>query len=192
MHRRTEAINFQGRSGQLKGTIEYPARENPRAVAVFAHCFACGRNSLAAVRIARLLADCGIATLRFDFAGIGESEGQFGETGLLGNADDIVAATSALAENGLPCNLLIGHSYGGAAAIAAASENNTEDAHGQRTGNCSTGCASSRSDDANPHAQILGSRGRGPAQRAPRRQGEGDDPDDRLFEALVFIEGYAS
>ena len=55
MHRRTEAINFQGRSGQLKGTIEYPARENPRAVAVFAHCFACGRNSLAAVRIARLL-----------------------------------------------------------------------------------------------------------------------------------------
>ena len=122
MHRRTEAINFQGRSGQLKGTIEYPARENPRAVAVFAHCFACGRNSLAAVRIARLLADCGIATLRFDFAGIGESEGQFGETGLLGNADDIVAATSALAENGLPCNLLIGHSYGGAAAIAAASQ----------------------------------------------------------------------
>lgn len=122
MHRRTEAINFQGRSGQLKGTIEYPAREDPRAVAVFAHCFACGRNSLAAVRIARLLADRGIATLRFDFAGIGESEGQFGETGLLGNADDIVAATSALTKNGLPCDLLIGHSYGGAAAIAAASQ----------------------------------------------------------------------
>ena len=64
MHRRTEAINFQGRSGQLKGTIEYPARENPRAVAVFAHCFACGRNSLAAVRI------CGPACKRDPVSGV--------------------------------------------------------------------------------------------------------------------------
>lgn len=119
--RRTEAVTFEGASGQLKGTIEFPTRNEHRAVAVFAHCFACGRNSLAAVRIARLLTDHGIATLRFDFAGIGESEGQFGEIGLLGNADDIVSAVDALADKGLICDLLIGHSYGGAAVIAAAS-----------------------------------------------------------------------
>jgi len=121
MQRRSEAIAFAGKSGTLHGIIEMPARVEPRAVAVFAHCFACGRNSLAAVRIARLLADCGVATLRFDFAGLGESDGQFGETGLLGNADDIVAAAAALAERGLVCTMLVGHSYGGAAVIAAAS-----------------------------------------------------------------------
>lgn len=121
MQRRTESLTFKGKSGQLHGTIEMPAREEPRAVAVIAHCFACGRNSLAAVRVARLLADRGIATLRFDFAGLGESEGQLGETGLLGNADDIVSAVAALAERGLVCTMLVGHSYGGAAIIAAAS-----------------------------------------------------------------------
>lgn len=121
MQRRSETIAFAGKSGTLHGVIEMPARVEPRAAAVFAHCFACGRNSLAAVRIARLLADRGIATLRFDFAGLGESEGQFGETGLLGNADDIVAAAAALTERGLVCTMLVGHSYGGAAVIAAAS-----------------------------------------------------------------------
>lgn len=113
-------FTFPGSHGTLCGTLELPTGQEPRAVAVFAHCFACGRNALAATRIARSLAEQGIATLRFDFAGIGESEGAFEETGLVSNADDIVAAGAALADRGHTVSILIGHSYGGAAALAAA------------------------------------------------------------------------
>ena len=115
-----ERFNFAGNHGQLTGVLELPVNRPPRAAAVFAHCFACGRNSIAAVRMARQLVERGFAVLRFDFAGLGESEGEFGETGVFGNADDIVAAVEALSERGLQCRMLIGHSYGGAAAIAAA------------------------------------------------------------------------
>lgn len=116
----SERISFPGTNGELSGTLEQPANGALRGVAIFAHCFACGRNALAASRIARHFAAHGIATLRFDFAGIGESEGAFERTGLVSNADDIVAATEALAERGLTATVLVGHSYGGAAAIAAA------------------------------------------------------------------------
>ena len=116
----SERISFPGSNGELSGTLERPADGMLRGAAVFAHCFACGRNMLAASRIARYLAEQGIATLRFDFTGIGESEGAFEDTGLVSNADDIVAATDALAERALTATVLVGHSYGGAAAIAAA------------------------------------------------------------------------
>ncbi|QDK31706.1 alpha/beta fold hydrolase [Sphingomonas sp. IC081] len=119
--RKTERFAFPGSQGDLAGILELPAAHPHRGVAVFAHCFACGRQSLAATRVARYLAERGFAVLRFDFAGVGESEGEFGETGLLGNADDIVSAIEALAQRGLQCNMLIGHSYGGAAAIAVTS-----------------------------------------------------------------------
>lgn len=112
-------FTFPGSHGTLSGTLELPSGEKSRAVAVFAHCFACGRNSLAATRLARGLAKQGIATLRFDFAGIGESEGEFADSGLVSNADDIVAAVAALEEHGHIVSILIGHSYGGAAALAA-------------------------------------------------------------------------
>lgn len=120
--RQSELFEFPGRQGQLSATLELPHGRPLRGVAVFAHCFACGRNAIAAVRIARDLAERGFAVLRFDFAGIGESEGSFGESGLLDNAGDIVSAVMALEDRGLPCRMLIGHSYGGAAAIAAASQ----------------------------------------------------------------------
>lgn len=119
--RASERVVFAGSQGDLAGILERPGAQSPRGVAVFAHCFACGRQSIAATRVARFLAERGFAVLRFDFAGLGESEGEFGDTGLLGNADDIVSAVGALAQRGLQCSMLIGHSYGGAAVVAAAS-----------------------------------------------------------------------
>ena len=90
-----------------------------RAWAVFAHCFTCDKTSLAAKRVSRALADHGIGTLRFDFTGLGESEGAFGD-GLSGDVRDVVRAAEAMAASGRTPRLLIGHSFGGAAVLAAA------------------------------------------------------------------------
>lgn len=90
-----------------------------RAWAVFAHCFTCDKSSLAATRVSRALADHGIGVLRFDFTGLGESEGQFGK-GLSGDVQDVVCAARAMEATGRTPRLLIGHSFGGAAALAAA------------------------------------------------------------------------
>ena len=90
-----------------------------RAWAVFAHCFTCDKTSLAATRISRALADHGIGVLRFDFTGLGESEGEFGK-GLSGDIQDVVCAARAMEATGRTARLLIGHSFGGAAALAAA------------------------------------------------------------------------
>ena len=116
---RTESIEFVGTSGPLSGAIEFPEGREIRFAAIFAHCFACGRNSLAAVRISRKLAEAGIAVLRFDFTGLEDGDGASEVGGLLGNADDLISAARVLEERGLRCNLLIGHSYGGAAIVAA-------------------------------------------------------------------------
>lgn len=120
MQTTSEKITFEGVKGNISATLEVPSGRDAHATAVFAHCFACGRNSLAASRLARHLAANGIATLRFDFAGIGDSEGEFVTTGLVSNVDDIVAAASELSRRGMQVEYLVGHSYGGAATIAAA------------------------------------------------------------------------
>ncbi len=117
-----DSFEFQGADGrQLAGRIEAPSGR-VRGWALFAHCFTCGKDNLAAVRIARTLAGQGIGALRFDFAGIGESDGEFSETSFASNVGDIAAACSAMAEKGWPVSLLIGHSLGGAAVLAAAGE----------------------------------------------------------------------
>jgi len=104
--------------GKLVGRLHHPPA--PRAFALFAHCFTCSKDIRAAVRISRALADCGIATLRFDFTGLGESSGDFSDTNFSSNVDDLVAAADFLrAEYRAPA-LLIGHSLGGAAVLAAA------------------------------------------------------------------------
>lgn len=117
----SEAFDFTGKHGQkLAGRLHLPARDSSPPVALFAHCFTCGKDIGAAVRIARHLAAHGIGVLRFDFTGIGHSEGDFSETNFTANLDDIQFAARALADRGLETRLLIGHSLGGAAVVAAA------------------------------------------------------------------------
>lgn len=112
-------FNFANPAGrQLTGVLE--TGSGPvRAWAVFAHCFTCDKTSLAATRISRALADHGIGVLRFDFTGLGESEGAFGQ-GLSGDVQDVVCAARAMEATGRTPRLLVGHSFGGAAVLAAA------------------------------------------------------------------------
>ncbi|QDU85994.1 Alpha/beta hydrolase family protein [Planctomycetes bacterium Pla163] len=120
MTTRTEKFEFEGAGGDLlAGRLEWPADE-PRAFALFAHCFTCGKDVFAATRIARGLAAEGFAVLRFDFTGLGGSEGDFANTDFSSNAADLVAAAAALRERHQAPRLLVGHSLGGAAALVAA------------------------------------------------------------------------
>jgi len=112
-------LRFAGSAGELAGTLELPSI-NPRGFALFAHCFSCSKDSIAAARISRALADRGIAVLRFDFTGIGDSEGDFPGAGFSSNLDDLVAAADFLRKEFEAPDLLIGHSLGGTAVLAAA------------------------------------------------------------------------
>lgn len=112
-------FNFTNAAGhQLAGVLER-GDVSIRAWAVFAHCFTCDKTSLAATRLSRALADRGVGVLRFDFTGLGESEGEFGQ-GLSRDVQDVVCAAKAMAANGMTPQLLVGHSFGGAAVLAAA------------------------------------------------------------------------
>jgi putative redox protein len=112
-------FSFDNARGEtLVGVLE-TGEAAPATWAVFAHCFSCGMNSLAAVRLSRALAEEGVGVLRFDFAGLGDSEGEFAR-GLSADAADLRAATAAMQAAGQPVRLFIGHSFGGAACLAAA------------------------------------------------------------------------
>jgi len=115
-----ERLRFPGASGdQLAARLELPEGEL-RAYALFAHCFTCSKDLRAAREISRALAGSGFAVLRFDFTGLGESEGDFAESDFSSNVADLVAAADFLrAEREAP-RLLVGHSLGGTAAIVAA------------------------------------------------------------------------
>jgi len=117
---RSERFSFPNTKGdQLAATLDLPLGV-PDTYALFAHCFTCGKDILAAKRIAERLAGAGIAVLRFDFTGLGGSEGDFANTHFSSNVDDLVAAADHLrATRGAPA-ILIGHSLGGAAVLAAA------------------------------------------------------------------------
>jgi len=106
------------RGYQLSGRVEQP-ETTPRGWAILAHCFTCGKESLAAARLARALALTGIGVLRFDFAGLGKSGGEFAET-FAADVGDLIAAGEAMTAHGMEPSLLVGHSLGGAAALAAA------------------------------------------------------------------------
>jgi uncharacterized OsmC-like protein/esterase/lipase len=116
----TERLDFTNAKGQnLSALIDLPLGK-PTAYALFAHCFTCGKDNLAAKRISERLAMCGIGVMRFDFTGLGMSEGKFADTHFSSNVDDLVSAADCLrATHGAP-SILIGHSLGGAAALAAA------------------------------------------------------------------------
>ena len=118
----TERFQFTGEGGhQLAAALDTP--DGPvQAYALFAHCFTCGKDVLAAKRIATALAAKGIAVLRFDFTGLGASEGEFANSTFSSNVADLVRAADHLRETRAAPTLLIGHSLGGAAILAAASQ----------------------------------------------------------------------
>ena len=118
----TEKFDFANLQSQvLSGRLELPATK-PVAFALFAHCFTCNKNVHAAARISRALRDRGIGVLRFDFTGLGHSEGDFANTNFSSNLDDLRAAVSALRDSYEAPALLVGHSLGGTAMLFLASE----------------------------------------------------------------------
>jgi putative redox protein len=118
----TEKFKFEGEGGhQLAAALDLPDGV-PTAYALFAHCFTCGKDVLAAKRIAVALAAKGIATLRFDFTGLGSSEGDFANSTFSSNVADLVRAANHLRETRQAPAILIGHSLGGAAILAAAGQ----------------------------------------------------------------------
>jgi alpha/beta superfamily hydrolase len=122
MTARRRNLRFRGPAGQhLAGRLELPAGE-PVAYALFAHCFTCTKDLKSAHRISHALVERGLAVLRFDFTGIGESEGQFADTNFTTNVADLLAAVAMLREHYAAPRLLIGHSLGGTAVLAAAAE----------------------------------------------------------------------
>lgn len=119
---RAENITIPHPDGhQLTGVLDLPVGP-PKVYALFAHCFTCGKSLRGATRLSRLLAEKGIATLRFDFTGIGESEGDFSGTSFLSNVADLNVVANWMRENHHAPALLIGHSLGGAAVLSTAGD----------------------------------------------------------------------
>lgn len=115
-------ISFPNAEGQsLAGIVDMPGGA-PRAYALFAHCFTCSKNLRAATNIARAMTDAGIAVLRFDFTGLGKSEGAFEETSFSSNISDLLSAVDWLQKEYRAPEILFGHSLGGTAVLQAASK----------------------------------------------------------------------
>ena len=118
----SEKFEFAGADGHLlAGRLDAPAGP-PRAFALFAHCFTCGKDVAAAGRIARALAARDIAVVRFDFTGLGQSKGDFAATNFSSNIEDLKAAAAHMRAHLQAPKILIGHSLGGAAVLAAAGD----------------------------------------------------------------------
>jgi len=116
---RREKFEFPGHDGdQLAGLLELPDAK-PRATALFAHCFTCGKDVIGASRISRALVARGYAVMRFDFTGLGNSDGDFANTNFSSNVQDLVAAANHLRKRRQAPSLLVGHSLGGTAVLAA-------------------------------------------------------------------------
>jgi uncharacterized OsmC-like protein/alpha-beta hydrolase superfamily lysophospholipase len=118
----SERFDFSNAAGERLAALLDSPIEPPRAYALFAHCFTCGKDIRAAKRIAEALTALGIAVLRFDFTGLGSSEGEFANTSFSSNVTDLVAAADALRRTRRAPAILIGHSLGGAAVLAAAAD----------------------------------------------------------------------
>ena len=120
-HPISQKVTFpNGRGHELSGRLELPTDRAPHAYALFAHCFTCGKDLTGAVELTRALTLDGYGVLRFDFTGLGESDGEFEETTFSSTASDIVAAAAFLEQTHQAPQLLIGHSLGGTAVIRAA------------------------------------------------------------------------
>jgi len=114
-------LEFKNKDGQtLSARLDLPVDGKPMAYALFAHCFTCSKNIKAIAHISRALTREGLAVLRFDFTGLGESEGDFADTNFSSNVDDLIVAADFLKSNYQAPEILIGHSFGGAAVLQAA------------------------------------------------------------------------
>lgn len=118
---KTQVVNFTGSQGdKLVARLDTPDDGTIRAYALFAHCFTCNKNLRAVSNINKALTDQAVAVLRFDFTGLGESEGDFADTNFSSNIDDLVLAAEFMGEIAERPQLLVGHSLGGAAVLQAA------------------------------------------------------------------------
>ena len=120
---RSEKVVFPGSTGEnLAAVLEFPEGAAPAGWALFAHCFTCTKDIFSARHMTAGLARRGFGVMRFDFTGLGESEGEFAAANFSSNVRDLVCAADFLRETGRAPTLLVGHSLGGAAALAAAGE----------------------------------------------------------------------
>ena len=118
---KTIKLHFPNAEGlRLSARLELPVDKKPSAYAIFAHCFTCTKNLMAVTNISRALTSKGIAVLRFDFTGLGESEGDFADTNFSSNVQDLIDVADYLAEHYEAPKIIIGHSLGGAAVLMAA------------------------------------------------------------------------
>lgn len=114
-------LRIPGSQGASLGAeLDLPDESEPRGYAVFSHCYTCSRNIKSFHIISEHLANHGIGVLRFDFTGIGDSDGDFSDTNFAYDIDDIVAVSEYMAANYAPVKVLIGHSMGGTASLQAA------------------------------------------------------------------------
>lgn len=121
MNTKARRVSFKGAHGlSLDARLQTPADVEPSAYALLAHCFSCSKDLTALVRLSKHLAAKGIAVLRFDFTGLGNSEGDFANTNFSSNVEDLVAAADFLRAEFAAPTLLIGHSFGGTAVLKAA------------------------------------------------------------------------
>ncbi len=117
---KSKKLEFPGSVGEtLSARIDFPDEGEADAFVLFAHCFTCSKNLKAAGHITRALNDKGFAVFRFDFTGLGESEGDFANTNLSSNIEDLVAAANYMSEEFRSPGILVGHSLGGAAVLQA-------------------------------------------------------------------------
>ncbi|MEL6812027.1 MAG: bifunctional alpha/beta hydrolase/OsmC family protein [Bacteroidota bacterium] len=123
---RSSKITFTNKQGEtLSGRLDLPANRDPHNFAIFAHCFTCTKDFSAVRNISKALASEGFGVLRFDFTGLGDSDGDFADTNFSSNVSDLGCAADFLAREYKAPSLIVGHSLGGAAAIFAASEIDT-------------------------------------------------------------------
>jgi alpha-beta hydrolase superfamily lysophospholipase len=118
---KTENVNFVNRSGyQISGLLDVPSEGPARVYALFAHCFTCGKDLKPFANLNAALTERGIGVLRFDFAGLGKSGGEFSDSNLSSNESDLIDAARFMETNFAAPRILIGHSMGGAAVLLAA------------------------------------------------------------------------
>ena len=117
----SQRLKFAGTQGELDARFDLPTGQ-PKAFALFAHCFTCSKDTVAASRVSRALAVRGIAVMRFDFTGLGGSDGDFANTNFSSNVEDLIKAAEFLRQFGDGPSILVGHSLGGAAVLSAADQ----------------------------------------------------------------------